>query len=255
MPVSTYIFDFDGTLAETLQALFGIANDLAEEFDFEPMDKAEFQRWRGMTAQEILQEGRIPLWKIPRVVRRVRREQHRVMPDMEMVPGMRAVLLALKARGDRLGIATSNGEENIRVFLEKNQLQDVFEFAKFNISLFGKERALRKLVQQECIDLTQGFYVGDEVRDVQAAKQVGLQSVGVSWGFNTAEALRGVRADFVLSDPTSLLYLPVDLSGGGDLGQGRIAEFSPDPMEFREPLALFLAGLFPTFSRVLALGS
>lgn len=258
MPVSTYIFDFDGTLAETLPALLGIANGLAAEFDFEPMDEAEFQRWRELTTQEILQEGRVSLWKMPRILRRVRREQHRIMPDMEMVPGMRAALMALKERGDRLGIATSNGEDNLRVFLEKNHLKDVFEFAKYDISLFGKARVLRKMVQQEGLDLSQTFYVGDEVRDIQAAKKVGLQSVGVSWGFNTAEALRSVRADFVLSDPTSLLYLPVKVQGdaGLSLGDGRelSLELSQAAEPDREPLSLSLAEMFPTFSRI-ALGS
>jgi len=252
--VSTYIFDFDGTLAETLPALLDIANGLASEFDFEPMDEAEFQRWRGLTTQEILQEGRVSLWKMPRIVRRVRREQHRIMPEMEMVSGMRAVLLALKSRGDRLGIATSNGEENLRIFLENNQLQNVFEFAKFNISLFGKARVLRRMVQQEGLDLSQTFYVGDEVRDVQAAKKVGLQSVGVIWGFNTAEALRGVRADFVLSDPTSLLYLPVKVQEEALDPPGQIAG-SPERCnnasgQDREQFSQSLARAFPTFARM-----
>ena len=260
--MSTYIFDFDGTLAETLPALLEIANGLAEEFDFEPMDEAEFQRWRDLTTQEILQEGRVSLWKLPRIVRRVRQEQHRIMPDMEMVAGMKAVLLALKERGDRLGIATSNGEANLRVFLEKNQLENVFEFAKCNISLFGKARVLRRIVQQENLDLSQTFYVGDEVRDVQAAKKVGLQSVGVIWGFNTAEALRGVRADFVLSDPTSLLYLPVDVRGAARDGLGQEPQLAEPnnqaPTRARQgqkdQFSLSFAKAFPTFSR-LTLGS
>ncbi len=258
--MSTYIFDFDGTLAETLPALLGIANGLAAEFDFAPMDEAEFQRWRGLTTQEILKEGRVSLWKMPRIVRRVRREQHRIMPDMEMVPGMKAALMALQQRGDRLGLATSNGEENLRIFLGNNQLEGVFEFAQYGISLFGKARVLRKMVQQEGLDLSQTFYVGDEVRDIQAAKKVGLRSVGVNWGFNTSEALRSVRADFVLSDPTSLLYLPVKVqeeSGfpwedGLDDSVALKSRMEVEPE--REPLSMSLAEIFPTFSRI-AMGS
>lgn len=247
--MNTYIFDFDGTLADTLKGLLAIANDLAVEFDFAPMDEVEFQRWRTLTTQEILQEGRVSLWKLPRLVRRVRREQHQVMPQMAMIEGLRDVILALQARGDRLGIATSNGAENIRVFLEKNDLGDVFEFTQCGISLFGKARVLRRLIQEHGIDPAQAFYVGDEVRDIQAARQVGLQSVGVNWGFNTAEALRGARADFVLTDPTSLLYLPVSPCPTG-------AEPAlPSQPAGNQNAALSLAVvLFPTFSRMMALG-
>lgn len=237
--MSTYIFDFDGTLADTLPALLAIANDLAPEFGLDPMDEAEFQRWRGLTTQEILQEGRVSLWKLPRLIRRVRREQHRIMPEMEMVPGMRAALLQLKARGESLGLATSNGSENIRMFLGNNNLENIFDFTKCDISLFGKARVLRRLIQQQGIDPAAAFYVGDEVRDMQAAQQVGLRSVGVSWGFNTAEALRSVRADFVLTDPTSLLYLPVPLTGEPLAGDSEpdCSEF-PGPEQQSSPLVL-----------------
>lgn len=251
--MNTYIFDFDGTLADTLKPLLAIANGLAAEFDFAPMDEAEFQRWRTLSTQEILQEGRLSLWKLPRLVRRVRREQQQIMPQIEMIEGLREVLLALKARGDRLGIATSNSSENIQVFLEKNDLLGVFEFTQCGISLLGKARVLRRLVQRYAIDPAQTFYVGDEVRDMQAARQVGLQPVGVSWGFNTAEALRGAQADFVLTAPTSLLYLPV---ATGEWATRPTA--LPEPAQGPQSRGLgdlassLAAALFPTFARLMA---
>lgn len=205
--MSTFIFDFDGTLANNVDALLEIANGLADEFGFEAMDQEEFQRLRGMNSREILQEGRISIWKLPRLVRRIKREQRAVIDQIAMMPGMREVLLAMKQRGDRLGIATSNSSENIQQFLHNNDLDNFFEFQMTGITLFGKARALRKIIRQYHLQPAETIYVGDEVRDITAAQEVGVHSLGVSWGFNTIAALEAAEAEFVVEVPQDMLRL------------------------------------------------
>lgn len=205
--MSTFIFDFDGTLANTLEALFEIANGLSDEFGFAPLDDIEFLRLRGLSSREILQEGHISIWKLPRLVRRIKREQQAIMANVQMVVGMKEVLLALSERGDRLGIATSNSSENIQLFLQNNGLNGRFDFTVTGISLFGKARALRKIVRQQQLNPAETIYVGDEVRDVVAAQEVGIHSLGVGWGFNTVAALEDADAEFVVERPQDILRL------------------------------------------------
>ncbi len=205
--MTTFIFDFDGTLADTVGPLLSIANDLSREFGFAPLNDAEFQRLRALGTREILSEGRISVWKIPALVRRVKQEQHLLMAQIQIVPGMAEVLWALKARGDRLGIATSNSADNVEIFLTKYGLNDVFDFTTTGITLFGKARVLRKILRQHQLDPSRTIYVGDEVRDMVAAKAVGMHSLGVAWGFNTVSALEQVEADFVIEAPADFLRL------------------------------------------------
>lgn len=205
--MSTFIFDFDGTLADSVETLLEIANSLADEFDFAPLDAAEFERLRGMSSRAILQEGRISVWKLPQLVRRLKREQQRRMEQIELVGGMAQALQGLKARGDRLGIATSNSAENLQHLLDRDGLSELFDFKVTSITLFGKARALRRMVRQHNLDPADTIYIGDEVRDMQAAADVGLHSLGVSWGFNTPAALEAAGAEFVLERPADMLRL------------------------------------------------
>lgn len=48
------------------------------------------------------------------------------------------------------------------------------------------------------------WYVGDEVRDVEAARGAGMRSIAVSWGFNSEMALRAAHPDYIAASPNEL---------------------------------------------------
>lgn len=56
------------------------------------------------------------------------------------------------------------------------------------------------------------MYVGDEVRDIDAAKAVGLISVAVCWGFNSRFALEKAQPSFIADNPEELLEFIQELS-------------------------------------------
>jgi phosphoglycolate phosphatase len=203
--VSTIVFDFDGTLAESLETLLVVTNGLAKEFGFRPVAQQEFQRWRTMNSRELLAEKRVPWWKLPQLMRRVKKEQQRAIREIKLVKGMGEVLLALKDQGHVLGILTSNSSENVEEFLRNQGLADMFEFVYAGSTIFGKDRLLRRLIQQRQLDRKTFFYVGDEVRDIEAAHRVPVKAVAVAWGFNTVGALSAAAPDFLLKDPKELL--------------------------------------------------
>ncbi len=49
------------------------------------------------------------------------------------------------------------------------------------------------------------IYVGDETRDIEAAKKINSKVIAVSWGFNTKEALARHNPDFLIHQPSELL--------------------------------------------------
>jgi len=46
--------------------------------------------------------------------------------------------------------------------------------------------------------------VGDETRDIEAAKAAGFQSVAVTWGYNSKKVLENARPDFIVEDFSAL---------------------------------------------------
>ena len=51
------------------------------------------------------------------------------------------------------------------------------------------------------------MYVGDEARDMEAARRAGVHSVGVTWGFNNRSALEKANPEKLVDKPKDLLKL------------------------------------------------
>ena len=48
-------------------------------------------------------------------------------------------------------------------------------------------------------------YVGDEVRDIKAAKRAGMKIIAASWGYNEREALEKYKPDLIVDRPVELI--------------------------------------------------
>ena len=68
-------------------------------------------------------------------------------------------------------------------------------------TLFGKDKIIKKLIKQYQLPLERTYYVGDETRDIEAAKKSNVQVVAVTWGFNSADVLARYKPDYLIDNP------------------------------------------------------
>ena len=200
------IFDFDGTLADTIDILLSITNRLSAEFGFKSATKEELAQLSNLNSWQILQYSGISIFKFPLLIRRLKAELHSELPQIQLFPGIKEVLLELKKRGFQLGIITSNSRENVLGALEKNGLQDTFTFI-YSGSTFGKHKVINKWLRIENIHTEKVVYVGDEIRDIDAAKKTGIKVIAVGWGFNSQEALAAQNPNFLIERPQELIEI------------------------------------------------
>ena len=200
------IFDFDGTLADTIDILLSITNRLSAEFGFKSATKEELAQLSNLNSWQILQYSGISIFKFPLLIRRLKAELHSEVPQIQLFPGIKEVLLELKKRGFQLGIITSNSRENVLGALEKNGLQDTFTFI-YSGSTFGKHKVINKWLRIENIHTEKVVYVGDEIRDIDAAKKTGIKVIAVGWGFNSPQALAAQNPNFLIERPQELIEI------------------------------------------------
>jgi len=197
------IFDFDGTIANTLDSIIDIMNNLSNEFGFRKIKEEDIQYLRGKKPKEILKHLDISLFKLPFVIRKVRREinSHIALlpPSVELLP----VLRLLKENNCRIGIVTTNIEENVRKFLHANNL-DQFDFFYTAKKVFGKDITISKILKDMGLEKSHVYFVGDEVRDIEAGKKAGIKTIAVSWGYNTKDALAKEHPDYLIDSPMEL---------------------------------------------------
>jgi phosphoglycolate phosphatase len=205
MTQKVIIFDFDGTIADTVDALVTIANRLALEFGYVPINSQELVLLRNLTAREIIKYSGVSLFKIPFMVKKVKGELKHKIPELQPIDGINTALIELYNQGYHLGIITSNSQENVNQFLKCHNLDNLFNFIYSGVTIFGKTTIINNVLRQKQFKPEAVIYVGDETRDVESAKKANIKVIGVSWGFNSSEALSKQNPDFLIHHPSELL--------------------------------------------------
>ena len=126
MSAQVILFDFDGTIADTYQAIVDITNNLSTEFGYKALAQEELLLIKNLSSREIVKRSEISIFKLPFLVRRIRAELSKEIAELSPIPDMTQTLFELQSRGYVLGIVTSNIRENVETFLNKNKLNSLF---------------------------------------------------------------------------------------------------------------------------------
>ncbi len=201
------IFDFDGTVADTFDTIVEISNRLALEFGYKQAAPDEIEQIKNLSSREIIRQSGVSIFKLPFILKRLKNELNNEIHRLAPLPGIREALQDLKMQGYRLGIITSNDRENVTLFLEKNQLKELFEFVYSGATIFGKSRVIDRFLKQNHLAPEEVIYVGDETRDIEAAKRSKIKMISVSWGFNSKTVLAKHNPDFLIHHPNQLIQV------------------------------------------------
>ena len=205
MTAKAILFDFDGTIADTYQAIANITNQLSTEFGYKRLSQEELLLIKKLSSREIVKLSEISIFKLPFLVRRVRSELSKEIAQLTPIHEIDKVLLELKQLGYILGIVTSNNQENAEIFLQKNNLAHLFSYIYSGTAIFGKHRVINQAIRDHRLQKSDVIYVGDETRDIRSARKSHIPVVAVSWGFNAAEILREHQPDYLVDHPSELL--------------------------------------------------
>jgi phosphoglycolate phosphatase len=118
-----------------------------------------------------------------------------------------STLQALREGDNTLSILTSNSLENVELWLKKQKMRHFFAYIKAESAFFSKKKSLRQFIKLLKLNPAETFYIGDETRDIEAAKGNQLISIAVSWGFNSEKALIKAKPDYIIHRPQELLMI------------------------------------------------
>ncbi|TVX91697.1 HAD-IA family hydrolase [Paenibacillus agilis] len=195
------IFDFDGTLVQSKELAIHVLNKLAVKYGGRTIISDEIDHLSEMSIPDRMRVLNIPMYRLPTLLIEGKKEYRKLATELQPVEGIPSVLYSLKQRGYSLGLLSSNRQDIIQSFLEVHQL-NVFDFVHSVTNLFGKHHAIRHVARKYHIDLQHIRYVGDELRDVQACKKIGVKIVAVTWGYDSVDLLKD--ADLICHSPESL---------------------------------------------------
>lgn len=197
------IFDFDGTLANTIDLAISIYNDHAEEFGVSTVDHSELTALRKMGYKKAMKHKGIKWSSLPRIILFIGREMKKHMDSVQPYDGVIDLLEGLKREGFTIGILTSNSAGLVQEFLDKHGFPK-FDFVVAEKTIFGKDKALKKIIKRYELDPDSVLYVGDEPRDITASRKAGVVSIGVSWGLGGVEGLEPEKPNYLVRTTSEL---------------------------------------------------
>ncbi len=201
--MATIIFDFDGTIADSFEYCVNFLAREAGAYPLTPDQKAQFH---GMSLFHIARKLRVPWRKMPTLLHKGQKHMAPVVGNVEPFPGLERVIRELHAEKHDLYILSTNTSVNIHKFLKRHRLDSYFTEVYGAAGMFGKAPALRRLLREQHLQTRSAIYVSDEVRDVLAARSIGMGVIAVTWGFAKAEDLKA-------SGPTGMAHAPEDILG------------------------------------------
>lgn len=180
---SIILFDFDGTIADTISVGLEIINSHADRFGYKRLD-GELNTH--LSAMQLVKLAEVKFWKLPYLIYQLKNKLSEQADEIQLLPEAKNLIQKVKDAGFDLGILTSNSMKTVSAFLKKYELDSFFSFIKTDVFIFGKKKALaktKKLLNKNII------YIGDELRDIEACRKTNTPVVSVSWGMNSYESL------------------------------------------------------------------
>ena len=182
------VFDFDGVLADSADWMLRTLPLIIREFDLNPKTACELEALRGAPTRDVVRALGAPTWKIPSIARRMRQLSEASAGEIAVFPGVAELIRQLRSAEVATAIVSSNSEATVRAVLGDELLGGV-DRLDCGVALFGKAARLRKATRRLGVRSADAVYVGDETRDIEAARRSGLASVAVAWGYGSREIL------------------------------------------------------------------
>ena len=192
MKYKLIIFDFDGTLANTFPWMLRIAARVAEKYHYSLPDQSQIEIFRGYDARKLMRIYKVSIWKLFRMARDVNTWMSKDIHQISLFGGVDRLLRCLREQGIQLALVSSNTLENVRNVLGPD-LFDCFQYFECGVTVFGKSRKFKKILRKSGMRPAESICIGDEIRDVQAARKAQIPFGAVTWGYTRGDALRALE--------------------------------------------------------------
>jgi len=187
-PYRLAIFDFDGTLADSLPWFRASFQDMITRFDLAPVRDDEVEGLRGLSAREIMARLNVSMWQLPAIVSDMRKRKLAAASEISLFKDVPAMLDDLRRHNIRTAIVSSDSEASVRQVLGPTAARiDRFDCGA---AMFGKHWKFRRVARKLGVKPSETICIGDELRDIDAAKAAGMNSGAVAWGYALPSALQ-----------------------------------------------------------------
>jgi phosphoglycolate phosphatase len=207
------IFDLDGTLADTIGDIAEAANYALKTLNCPSHTEDEYKYFVGDGIKELIERA------LPEDLRENEEKKAACLEAFKQYyqknycvhtkpyDGIFETIDTLKRNGVKLSIVTNKNEEAVKLITAK-LFKGYFETVIGNSDRIKQKpdpESVLSIMEAQNFTPEEVLFVGDSYTDIRTAKNAGIKSVGVLWGFRTREELENEGASFIIEKPTDLI--------------------------------------------------
>lgn len=190
------VFDWDGTLFDSTALITRCIQDSCVDLGLPRPADRDASYVIGMGLQDALMHAAptLPRERYRELALRYRHYYQTRQHELVLFEGALELLQTLKARRQRLAVATGKSRVGLDEALASAHMQGVFDATRTADETASKPdpRMLRELMEELGAEPGRTLMIGDTTHDLQLAANAGTASVGVSYGAHPGEALGGL---------------------------------------------------------------
>jgi phosphoglycolate phosphatase len=200
------LFNFNGTLVNTKSLAIDLFNEIAERRDYKKINTEDIRYLSTLSIRDRCKKLNVPIFHMPIVGILIKQRYQQYIPNLNSVDGINEVIYELKQKGFRLGFVTTNSRDVTNQFLINNSI-NIFDYAHYSFNPFSKAKDISSFLKSNRLNRNEVIYIGDELRDIKAAKKNQLCCIATSWGYDSIELLNEGHADYIAQQPKDILNI------------------------------------------------
>ena len=212
--INSIIFDLDGTLLNTIEDLANACNYALTTLGYKTHEVEKYKTFVGngryKLVERMLPEDNRSVENIEKALELFDSYYEKHMIDMtKPYDGIMEMLDCLISKSINIAVV-SNKPHEFTTEVVKNYFCDRFEVVyghKKNTKEKPDPWAVLEVIDEIKVNKDECLYVGDSEIDINTAKNAGVKSVGVEWGFRGKGELESAGANYIVNKPEQILEI------------------------------------------------
>ena len=215
MKPTTYIFDLDGTLLNTLEDLSSSVNHAMEQCHYPTHSIEEVRKMVGNGVRRLIERA-VPEGTSADDMQRalsIFQEYYLAHNEDKTQPydGIIPMLKELKQRGCKIAVVSNKFDKATKALCKK------YFPGLIDVAIGENEsQGIRKKPHPDMVSLAlrqllssagEAIYIGDSEVDIATAQNSGLHCISILWGFRTKSFLLGNGAKILVDKPSDIIHL------------------------------------------------
>ncbi|NYZ76268.1 HAD-IA family hydrolase [Candidatus Micrarchaeota archaeon] len=202
MHFTAVLFDWDGTLYDSIDASFKIYKELFKKYANLDLTCDYFRETFIVDYHKYYSMHGIPESKWEEVDDHWLKRFHEMEGEIHLFPGVKEMLGKLSEEKIKIGLVSNGTGDRIKKEMKKNGISEYFaavitddEVSDFKPNPKGVKKALEIIG----VGSSEALYIGDMSEDIEAGRNAGTGTAAVTWGAHSAERLSPAKPDYILN--------------------------------------------------------